>query len=298
MLVSIVIRTLNEELHLPELLVAIRSQRIDSFKKEVVIVDSGSSDNTLDIAKDFGCRITYIEKTDFSFGRSLNIGSEFANGDIIIFISGHCIPCDSEWLNDLIKPIQNGVAEYVYGRQIGRDTTKFSEKKIFDKYFPAQSRLPQKGFFCNNANSAIQRKAWLDNKFDENLTGLEDMELAKRICNLGCKVAYSSEACVYHIHDESWLQVSRRYEREAIALQQIMPEVHIHFMDMVRYVFASISGDIKAALQERCLVKEMMGIVKFRIAQYTGTYKGNHEHRSLSNKRKENYFYPTKIMKD
>ena len=77
-LVSVVIRTLNEEKHLDELLRSIRSQKSDLFDIEVVIVDSGSLDRTLEIANNYAARITYIKKREFTFGRSLNIGCNFS----------------------------------------------------------------------------------------------------------------------------------------------------------------------------------------------------------------------------
>ena len=66
MKVSIIIRTYNEQRHLPELLTAIQAQQT-SFSHETVLVDSGSTDNTLKIAEQFGCRIKHIEKEYFSF---------------------------------------------------------------------------------------------------------------------------------------------------------------------------------------------------------------------------------------
>ena len=298
MLVSVVIRTLNEATYLDELLRVIDSQFKDDFDVEVVLIDSGSTDGTLSISEGHGCRITFIKKEEFTFGRSLNMGSGFAKGDILVFISGHCIPSENTWLMKLIKPICDGTAGYTYGRQIGRDTTKYSEEKIFEKYFPDESKIPQNGFFCNNANSAIDRKIWSEYKFDEQVTGLEDMELAKRYCKQKGKVAYVAEACVYHIHNETWRQTRRRYEREAIALQIIMPELQIGFFDMFRYIWVSVISDCKAAAIEGCFTKEVTGIIKFRVAQFTGSYRGNHDHRVLSKKRKENYFYPTKTLKD
>ena len=298
MLVSVVVRTLNESTHLDELLRVIGSQIKDDFDVEVVIIDSGSTDGTLNIAESHGCRITFIKKEQFTFGRSLNIGSDFARGDILVYSSGHCIPCENTWLIKLIKPICDGAAGYTYGRQIGRDTTKYSEKKLFEKYFPFESKTPQNGFFCNNANSAIDRKIWSEYKFDEQVTGLEDMELAKRYHEHKGKIAYVAEACVYHIHHETWSQTRRRYEREAIALQQIMPEVQIGFFDMLRYIWVSVILDSKTAFTEGCFTKEFAGIIKFRIAQFTGSYRGNHDHRALSKKRKENYFYPAKKLQD
>lgn len=293
-LVSIVIRTLNEGLYLEELLIAIENQRKLDFRTEVVIVDSGSSDSTISIAEKYNCRITYIAKNDFTFGRSLNVGSRFANGEILVFISGHCIPVNDRWLQNLILPILEKKASLSYGGQTGRDTTKYSEDKIFKKYFPNKTLIPQKGFFCNNANSALDQKVWSDYLFNEMITGLEDMELAKRITKNGLNIAYVSDASVYHIHNESWSQTKRRYEREAIALQQIMPEVKISFFDMARYIFISIISDSKEAMSENVFFTEFFGIIKFRLAQYYGSYRGNHEHRELSKKQSENYFYPTK----
>tara|TARA_B100001057_G_scaffold497660_1_gene602396 strand:- start:1482 stop:2378 length:897 start_codon:yes stop_codon:yes gene_type:complete len=298
MLVSVVIRTLNEATYLDELLQVIGLQIKDDFDVEVVIIDSGSTDGTLGIAESHGCRVTFITKDQFTFGRSLNMGSDFARGDILVYVSGHCVPSSDDWLKNLINPIINGTATYTYGRQIGRDTTKYSERKIFEKYFPSTSNIPQKGFFCNNANSAISQKTWRAFKFNEEITGLEDMEMSKRICYEGGQVAYIAEACIYHIHNEHWHQTRRRYERESIALQLIMPEVHINLMDMCRYICAAIISDISAAIKEGCFLKEVFGITKFRIAQYTGAYRGNHEHRELSKKRKENYFYPNNTLKD
>lgn len=298
MLVSVVIRTFNEATYLDELLRVIGSQIKDDFDVEVVIIDSGSTDGTLSIAESYGCRITFITKEQFTFGRSLNMGSDFARGDILVYVSGHCIPSENTWLKELIKPICDGTAGYTYGRQIGRDTTKYSEEKIFQKYFPFESKTPQNGFFCNNANSAIDRKIWSEYKFDEQVTGLEDMELAKRYCDQKGKVAYVAESCVYHIHNETWSQTRRRYEREAIALQLIMPEVQIGFFDMLRYIWVSVISDCKTAVTEGGFTKEFKGIIKFRIAQFTGSYRGNHDHRALSKKRKENYFYPAKTIQD
>jgi len=155
MIVSIVIRTLNEERYLNELLSSINQQKRKDFEIEVVLIDSGSNDNTLNIAKDFNCNITFIKKSDFTFGRSLNMGSEFSNGDILVYISGHCIPVENDWLLNLVQPIIDKHAQYTYGKQVGRDTTKFSENQLFKKFYPEDSKIPQNDFFCNNANSAI-----------------------------------------------------------------------------------------------------------------------------------------------
>ncbi len=292
MLASVIIRTYNEEKHLPELLEAIQNQQRALVEIEIIIVDSGSSDNTLKIAKQFNCRITHIKKEEFTFGRSLNLGCEFANGEFLVFISGHCIPVKNDWIQQLLKPLIDNRAVYSYGQQIGRDTTKFSEEQVFKKFYSSKSKIPQTGYFCNNANAALLKSAWFEQAFDEKLTGLEDMFFAKQLVEKGKQIAYVAEAPVYHIHDETWHQVKVRYEREAIALQHIMPNVHFTLKDLIYCFMSSIFLDFSIAAKEKNFFHKIYEIVMFRLMQYWGTHKGNNEHRQLSIRMKEEYFYP------
>jgi glycosyltransferase involved in cell wall biosynthesis len=289
---SIIIRTLNEEKYLSQLLDLIKLQKIDNHTFEIIIVDSGSNDNTLLIAKNHNCIIEKINKNDFSFGRSLNLGCKISTGDILIFISGHCLPTNDNWLINLIMPIFNKKAVYAYGKQIGNDTSKFSERMIFEKYYTNTSKLQYNDIFCNNANAALLKSQWLITQFDENLTGLEDMYLAKKLISLNLSIAYVNEACVLHLHDESWRKIKNRFEREAIALQKIMPEIQMSFYDFLRYLFSSVVFDLVAAFKNKILLKYFKEIILYRFFQYWGSYNGNKRHRILSNKIKEIYFYP------
>lgn len=288
---SIVIRTYNEARWLPDLLAAIKRQHFEgSF--EVVVVDSGSTDETLEIAEQHQCRIVHIRKTEFTFGRSLNVGCDAAHGKALVFVSGHCIPISDSWLTNLVRPLFENDIDYTYGRQQGHTATKYSEHHIFRKYYPDQGAIPQEGIFCNNANAALLKEAWTTHHFDETLTGLEDMDLAKRLAAHGGRIGYVADAPVLHIHEESWSRVRNRYEREAIALKAIMPDVHVSFLDFVRYFFAGVLFDASQALQDRLLAKHFGEIILFRLMQYWGTYQGNNQHRRLSAARKEAYFYP------
>jgi hypothetical protein len=191
-----------------------------------------------------------------------------------------------------MKPLDEGVASYVYGRQVGHAGSKFSELQLLNKYFPACSALPQEGFFCNNANAAIPKRVWSNTRFDEDITGLEDMELAKRLVEQGHKIGYIADAEIVHIHEESWGSVRNRYEREAIALQRIMPELHVSFGDFLRYFAAGVLLDWSRALSDRVFLTKGGEIVMFRLMQYWGAYRGNNDHRKMSRERKERYFYP------
>lgn len=293
---SIVIRTYNEARYLGQLLAAVAAQRISAIEIEVIVVDSGSTDETISIARSYGARTLAIAKQEFSFGRSLNQGCEAASGDFLVFISGHCVPVDAHWLAKLLHPLITGQVALTYGRQIGGSESKFSELQLFAKFFPGKSQVPQEGFFCNNANAALLKAVWQQYRFDEELTGLEDLSLGKRLDQDGLQIGYVAEAAVYHYHHENWSGVRRRYEREAIALQHIMPEIHISFMDFLRYFVSAVVLDLRALARARSpgwKARRIPEVLIFRLMQFWGSYRGNHEHRKLSQRRKELYFYPS-----
>ncbi|KAF5030363.1 Glycosyl transferase family 2 [anaerobic digester metagenome] len=292
MLASIIIRTLNESKHLEELLNAIADQESCGIESEVVIVDSGSTDSTLSIATRFGCHIVNIDRKNFSFGRSLNYGCGVASGNILVFISGHCVPTDRLWLKNICRPLVMRDVDYIYGKQLGGINSYFSEQRIFAKYFRDQSEIPQEDFYCNNANSALLRTTWERFRFNEELTGLEDMDLAKRLLAAGGRVGYVAEAAVFHLHHETWERIIHRFEREALALRTIMPEIHIRKRDFFRYLTSSIWLDCVCAYRCGELHRNLLSIFQYRFCQYFGSYRGNSEHRKLSRLNKERYFYP------
>ena len=291
---SIVIRTLNEEKYLQDLIDCINKQKISSEDEiEIILVDSGSTDQTLKIAEQNHLKILFIKKEIFSFGRSLNIGCKASSGEVLVFISGHCIPIGSTWLTNLCSSLKDGSSDYNYGRQVGVDTSYYSEKQHFKKFFPLNNKTNFfNGFFCNNANSAIKKKIWKKYKFDERITALEDMYLAQQIKRHGMKVSYQPEANVMHIHHENFYQIKNRYEREALALRWVIPNLKITFFEFIKIFFLYIFSDFSSAIKEKILMKNIFSIILYRLAMSYGSYVGNHKNIELSERSKKIYFYP------
>lgn len=289
---SIIIRTCNEERYLPALLAGIALQNVGADEVETIIVDSGSTDRTLEIGRVAHCRIVSIAKSDFSFGRSLNYGCKAARGQVFVFVSGHCVPCEKDWLEKLAIPLLLGKSALSYGRQVGGPETKFSEHQLFDKYFPPHADTHQNPIFCNNANAAINRHVWEANRFDEELTGLEDMDMGRRLVERGMRIAYVPGASVFHYHHEEWWKIRRRYEREALALKTIMPSIQVSASDAFRYFVSGVLGDFSKSLYQKQFLAKAGEIIAFRFCQYFGTWRGQGIHRHLSHQMKEHYFYP------
>jgi GT2 family glycosyltransferase len=178
-----------------------------------------------------------------------------------------------------------------YGRQLAALDSKFSEERVFEKYYPPQ-KASQAPFFCNNANCAVRRSIWKRFRYDEQLSGLEDMDFGIKLVSAGFEIGYVPEAVVTHIHRENWDQVRRRYEREAIALRSIMPELHLGSLEASYCFFAAVGADIMASSRKGTLFQHLVSIVKYRYNQFRGSYSGSRPHRVLGEKERSRYFFP------
>jgi len=288
--VSVVIRCFNERRHIGNLLDALRRQT--HTPHEVIVVDSGSTDGTLDIVRAHPCRLLQIDPADFTFGRSLNVGCAAATGDVLVIASAHVLPRREDWLARLVAPFAAPDVALVYGRQTGNDLTRFSEHQVFQKHFPPRSDDDQVGPFCNNANAAIRRALWEQHPYDESLTGLEDLAWGKWALSQGHRLVYSAEAEIIHIHDERAPEVYRRYRREAIALRRVVPDSHLSLWEMVRFLTHSVALDLKAAWRTGRLHRVLPQVLVYRAMQYLGTYSGLHYRSPVTHELIMRFYYP------
>ena len=279
--ISVIIRTFNEEKFLPGLLDALDRQSFRSF--ETIVVDSGSLDRTRDIAAGAADKMLRLESHDFTFGHSLNVGIREASGKYIALASAHTLPTNEHWLSNLINPLRIQNTAMVYGRQLGGKSSKFSEIRDMWRIFgPGRKVLKPPRFFANNANSAIRKDLWQEHPFDEGLLGLEDVEWAKYWMERGYQVVYEPEAALYHIHEENWRQVRRRYYREAVAahwigLKTVRHAVATPFIEIAHTV--SDIGCILSPFNEKPAPKRnpldlVREIILFRTNKSVGTIKG------------------------
>jgi rhamnosyltransferase len=290
---SIIVRAYNEERHIKKLLIGIQRQKV-SFGYEVILVDSGSTDKTVHIASTFGVKILNIPPEDFSFAYSLNQGIEGATGEFCVFISAHCYPENEFWLENLIRPFNDPSIALVYGKQRGGESTKYSEHQIFAKWFSDDGGGKQDSAFSNNANAAIRITLWEKYKYNEGLTGLEDIDWANRIISKGYYLYYTPDAGVIHVHNETASQVFNRYKREAIAMKMINPHVTFTFYETVKLFFLNTLSDYFHAVQDRKLVHNLTCIPLMRLLQFWGTYRGHNFKRLVSSDLKQKFYYPRK----
>lgn len=297
---SIVIRAFNEERYLRYLLSGLAKQTLKEI--EIILVDSGSTDQTVALAQQAGAKVLHIPPGQFSFGRSLNMGIGAASSEYIVIASAHVFPVFPDWLESLLGPFADPNIAITYGKQRGTgpefasagipDTTKFSEREIFNRWFPEAANLHQDHPFCNNANAAIRRSLWQQQPYDEDLTGLEDLAWAKWATGLGYMVAYVPAAQVIHIHNEKPLTVRNRYRREAMAFKKIYPEAHFNIYDFVRMFLGNASNDIWHAIRQGVLLRHLFSILWFRYNQFWGTYLGYRQAVVWNWQLRQTFYYP------
>lgn len=288
--VSIVIRCHNEVEHLGGVVEAIRGQEFGDY--EIIAVDSGSNDGTVELLEQLEVEIIHIAKDQFSFGRSLNMGCKAARGEILVFLSAHCYPANGEWLSNLVAGFDDAEVAAIYGKQRGVETSAFSEHQILRRWFPEQSVPRQDQPFINNANCAVRRVVWEQYPYDEELPGLEDVAWAKTVMEAGWHIGYRSDATVHHVHDETRAETRNRYHREAITFQKVFPSEHFNLLDFFRLSGRNIAADWKAARQQGVLWRKWAEIIGFRLAQFWGTYRGFHTRWPSSSELKRRFYYP------
>jgi rhamnosyltransferase len=223
---------------------------------EIIIIDSSSEDNTLEIARSFSARTITIPRKDFNHGKTRNIAAMEAKGDIIVFMTQDALPSNDRLLSTLTAPLEKPDIAATYARQIPRDDA--SPLEVFTRFFnyPAlgitkgREDIPKYGiktFFFSNVCSAIKKDLFLSaGKFPEGIRHSEDMLLAAKLIIHGCKVSYVPEAMVIHSHNYSLSRQFTRYYTIASSLRNnnwifeyVRPESEgMRFIkEQVRFVF-------------------------------------------------------------
>ncbi|MEM9035823.1 MAG: glycosyltransferase family A protein [Actinomycetota bacterium] len=288
--ISIVVRALNEAEHLPALYEGLAAQT--RLPDEVILVDSGSTDDSVAISEAAGARIVHIRPGDFSFGRALNIGCDAAMGEVLVFVSAHVYPVDEQWLANLVAPFDDPDVVLSYGGQTGDHRTKFSEMELMRRWFPDRSDPDQQHPFCNNANCAVRRSAWEAQPYDEELTGLEDLHWAQRALGTGGRLAYRADAAIVHVHEEPLSKTVNRYRREAIAHKRIFGDQRMGRLEAFGLFLANTGRDYAAAVPRRKLLRNLAAIPLFRGAQFYGTWQGFRQEGDVTAALKRRFYYP------
>lgn len=215
--ISVIIRTFNEAKWIGKVLEALEKQKYRNF--EIIIVDSGSTDGTIDICKRHNCNIVNIKKEDFNYSYASNIGAEVATGNIICYLSGHSVPVNSDFLtiaNDLFKDESIGG---VYGEVIALPDGSIIEKlfnnlgykKALKNGTVIEKEIHPGILSCSNA--MLRKSIWEKNKFKVELGhGGEDVEMAYCIIKDGYVIAREPKLLIMHSHGSNIFKFMKEFK--------------------------------------------------------------------------------------
>ena len=201
--IGVVIRTLNESELIGRCLEVLRGQR-GNHALDIVVVDSGSTDATTEIAQSRGARIVDLPASDFDYSKALNVGIEAARGDLVVSLSAHAIPLDDGWLAAMLAPFDDDRVAGVSSRQVPWPDAPWQEVHRLRHQFSTERCVYTRDsdyMVFSNAASAIRRTVWSD--FPFTLPAAEDLDWAQRVVAAGWLVVYEPGTAVYHSHDES-----------------------------------------------------------------------------------------------
>jgi rhamnosyltransferase len=219
--ISVVIRTYNEQKHLGEVLESLKKQTYKNY--EIIVVDSESTDLTLEIAEKYNAKIVHIKKKDFNYSYASNVGIQNSVGEIVCFLSGHSVPVKETYLADTNEVFQNQKIGACYGDVVALPDGSFVEKafntvgywknkiKGNSTGIKLETEIHPGIFSCSNASA--RRELLLKYPFAVALGhGGEDIEVAYRIIKDGYYIASVPELLAMHSHGKKLFKFIEEYK--------------------------------------------------------------------------------------
>jgi glycosyltransferase involved in cell wall biosynthesis len=269
-IVTVALPVLDGGALLGDVLEAVGEQELDR-EVELLVIDSGSTDGSPELARRHGARVVEISRAEFSHGGTRNRLMELAQGDHVAFLTQDSRPANERWLAALLNgfTLADDVA-LVCGPYRPRDDASPMVRRELQEYFASFGGVrvdrgqggdgPQS--FFSSANGAVARWAWQRVPFRP-VPYAEDQQLSRDMLAAGLAKAYIPEAAVLHSHDLPPLRALGRYFDDFRALA----EVSGHREPMTpRYIAARVRNDVAA--DRAFMRREGLEVQTFRSLQH------------------------------
>jgi rhamnosyltransferase len=291
--VSIVIPTRNAGTRLDAVLSAIAAQDGD-FNPEIIAIDSGSSDDTLQRLREAGTTLLTVPSDTFNHGATRNQALAQATGEFAVLLVQDAVPVSDRWLASLIAPllsdplIAGTFARQVPAQRASRVTAHYLEQwvaaqprprtvgplsaEVFNRMTPAERHS---ACAFDNVCSCVRLSVWREHPFKPT-TIAEDLEWAREVLLAGHKLAYVSEAVVQHSHERSVTYELRRAYLVHQRLQELFGLTTVPtLMAFVRAIGTTIPVNARlAACEPSGRARAVLRAAALAVAQPLGQYLG------------------------
>lgn len=211
------IRCRDQERDIGRLIDALNAQTIaDAI--QIVVIDSGSRDRTIDEVRGRGLEPLQIRPEEFTYGRALNLAAAEAHAPVCLSISAHVRLLDERWASRVISAFDDDRVACAYGPRREPHGLRPLRDPVLQDLAHAQAH-PLYGY--SNSSGAFRHELWLRRPFDERLAADEDLEWAWYWLREGWLVRLDPGLAVHHSHaDEGPVRTFRRRRAEAAAVRQ------------------------------------------------------------------------------
>jgi rhamnosyltransferase len=235
---SVVILTFEAGPGFDELLRRLFSQRT-GFGYEVLVIDSGSTDGTVELANRYGVSVHRIVSSEFDHGATRNLGASLSSGRYVVFLVQDALPVDDGWLAAMVEDLDaDETVAGAYGRQIPRPGSSPLARTLMRDW--PTSRLERREQFAggpglyrslspatrrslavfDNVSSCVRRSVWERYPFERTGFG-EDLRWGKTVVEAGYKLVYEPRSAVLHSHERGALYDLRRHYVDGLILQEL-----------------------------------------------------------------------------
>lgn len=251
--VSVVIPVKNGERYLDELLTALAGEGV----QEILVIDSGSTDRSREIVRAAGVELLEIAPSDFSHGRTRNLGAERVSGELICFLTQDATPRPG-WLAAYREAFeldarQGDTRERIgaaFGPHLPRPDTSPMIARELSEFFASFSsdglpalQHPGGESFLSNVNACYLRDCWEEIRFRD-VPYSEDQAFGRDMLSAGWSKVYHPGAAVLHAHDYGAVEFMRRYFDEYRGLRQTTGHVEqFKPLEITRWVARSVAED-------------------------------------------------------
>lgn len=216
---SVVIRTFNSERTIGDVLRSLRNQSFGDF--EIIVVDSGSTDGTLDIVREYPHVFVDYSPNKFTYSGSLNAGCSAARGEYIVCLSSHCVPLHSEWLGRLVGALDSDEQLASAWGPLIFDLEDYSTKRGGVELVSLKEFLHRPNQGLQNANGIIRRRLWEERPFSTKVRRCEDQDWAYDYLRRGYRTAIVHGAPVHYRFVPDFYRFALKTYRDSVALYEL-----------------------------------------------------------------------------
>jgi len=209
-------------------------QQQTRYTYEVIVIDSGSTDNTLEVVSKFPVKLIEIRPEAFGHGKTRNLGGRSAQGKYLVYLTQDASPADKDWLEKLIINFDDEKVAGAYSRWIPKaDCNPMELRRISGSFSPVKEvrtldgidKADYTGHFrrfthFSDVSSALRKEIWEKIPFNDKSAFAEDQEWAKDVLEAGYTIIYEAKSKVYHSHNDSLKVYFQRVLEFSIYLKQ------------------------------------------------------------------------------